>query len=151
MKSLLKPTPPIQSMHLMQACCAISAAYHFAIAPSLANGCPASTSLAALYTRSLAASSCVATCAIWCCMLWNPPMNIHDDSINNSPGTCRPAFRTASFPRCRESWRRNTLGRSRSSGHRFLCALRSRTRRRSCSPFRTRPRCWTPGLARCRK
>lgn len=48
-----------------------SAVKYLAMQASLIKGLPASFRRAALYVSSRAASICVATCAIWCCIPWN--------------------------------------------------------------------------------
>lgn len=92
-----------------------SAAKYLAMQASLMKGLPASFRRAALYVSSRAASICVATWAIWCCIPCNskttmttpspfagtmsPGNGIH---FGNSPGSQRCVFRTGSSAWCKE-------------------------------------------------
>lgn len=112
-----------------------SAAKYFAMQASLMKGLPASLRRAALYVSSRAASICVATWAIWCCIPCDSktcvttPLNTPSRGIRltgamqtgnwihlgASPGSQRCAFQTGSSAWCKERCGRSSLVRGQAS------------------------------------
>lgn len=112
-----------------------SAAKYLAMQASLMKGLPASFKRAALYVSSRAASICVATWAIWCCIPYNSkismtaPLNTPSCRIRftgtrspgnrihfgTSPGSQRCVFQTGSSVWCKELCCQSTLVQGQAS------------------------------------